>query len=408
MSRPRNPDWTVEPFAPDENYAAGSLPWEGTPTKVEYAGASSKGFVPRSGVPAQCINYLFNRHAQNDENARRVLGEIVDFVGQMPALNFVSGTSLSGSEWNFAFFDPTRGAWYVLANSATVKHTRDTGMTWVSTTLGGASGEHCVGGAADGNGNAVICTRSRYIFYRTAVVADSWSIRDALGSALSIFHSAVIHEPVLGRWVLVACTDDTTHVRTSDDRTTWTTRIAPSRFYGGRVAMAVKPSAGRIVLVQGMDGPSLGLNVAWSNDGGVTWDSPVAMPAIDTTGEFVSVAYDEVYDRWLVVNGETTGDTQCEVWASSDGASWTRIKMLTSACIKSVCSIGGLWIGTAATALGSEICYSSDGETWHRASFAGTGSWRHVAAFSCGVLALTNTHAYASLRAGTPMLGVLT
>ncbi len=92
MSRPANPSYAIPVHAPDTNYPAelgpNANPWAGTATKHVHPGSASVGLTPNTGVAAQVVNKLVYDAYATDSSAKTYAGTIMDYVGQLPALNF--------------------------------------------------------------------------------------------------------------------------------------------------------------------------------------------------------------------------------------------------------------------------------------------------------------------------------
>lgn len=408
MSRPKNPDWTVEPFAPDENYNAGSLPWEGTPTKVEPAGASSKGFVPRSGVAAQVINYLFNRHAQNDQRAKDTIGEIVDFVGQMPALNWRRTTASIAHTSSRPFYSAAFGAW-IVPGTAAVHYSPDGGLTLDNFGVPNTSGEVLTCGDADASGNMVVSSQSRYVFRRTS---GAWSRVDVAGASGGVYElTQVVHDPVRDRWIWFVANVNQFAIKTSNDGgATWT---AASAMPAGnwlsddlyRARLAVKKSTGRVVAIaQTFDGAVEAFAVATSDDGGVTWTTRANI--VDTAaGESTrsDLTYDAGADAWYFAFGKPgSGKLYRSV---NDGVTWALVTALSTRCLTSIACYGSMLVGLAETGEISTVAYSLDGGvTWIDSQLRAS-----VASAPCAVRAglgdlmiAGGGYVLTSLRMGTP------
>ncbi len=348
---------------------------------------------------AALVDMALEGLADRTAHLKSRVGALETKTGQLQALNFVHATALSGASWRFAYFDASLRGWVAIGDPAAVKVTEDQGHTWSAVTVTDAAGETCYGGAGSDDGS-VISTNGRYIYEQTG---GAFRRRDAFGSALTFAHSAVAYDPIRARWCVVgSAITETAHVRTSENRTTWTTRVAPGSFHMGHVSMAVKPSTGRIVLAQAYNGVGVGAVVTYSDDGGITWATSQVLATELSYTSFSSVAYDEAANRWLVVVGKASGGNESEIWESTDGVTWTRIKQLTGTCIRSIAALGKLWVGIAITAAASEVCYSLDGTTWLRANLVFTTPGQCVAAGGGGVLAMSNATAYVGLRAGLP------
>lgn len=66
-------------FATDANYPAGSDPWSGNPTKVTPGAVASTGFIPKTMLPAQFINYVLANHADWINYLDQIRGSVTQF-----------------------------------------------------------------------------------------------------------------------------------------------------------------------------------------------------------------------------------------------------------------------------------------------------------------------------------------
>jgi hypothetical protein len=361
------------------------------------------------GVPAQAINYHFNAFADADQKAKDKLNELVEFTGQLPAINFVSRATIATLDVRHAFYSGGGDCrWYVVGTQ--VRSSGNQGLTWSSSddVAAFSAGEIPNRGAAQDNGSVVISTLSGYVFARE-VTSGTWSKVDVFGSALTVTSTGVVYSSVNNLWCTVATDASTSYVRTSPNRTTWTARTAPSGFGGiapaiGEfgTAMAVKPSTGLIMWVQR---GSSAFKVSTSTNGGATW-SAAASFALSAAFERVFLGYNETTNTWMLSVGTVGGNEYtCEVWISTnDGASWTKNATLSNSRIQQPSPLGAVWIATAVMAtgsLGDQLVYSlNEGVTWQRAGLqlltGSSGAWTGAG----GVLVGATDDIFVGLRTG--------
>lgn len=257
MSRPANPSYSVPVWAPDLNYPAGAQSWSATPTKSPHAGAASVGYTPKTGVPAQCINKNLNDAYTTDQSAKDAQTQWVNYLGQIQALNWPhQSTPGVSAHWGVFYVEATR-RWFMTGDVEDVKSstTGHLGINWDATSLVAAVGanEDCRDGDGDASGNVVVATTTNFIFEMTASTG-TWSKVD-LGVGLTS-HGGVVFDPVRSLWCWAGRNGGGgTHiVKTSPDRTTWTTRTNPSGFVisniSGSIRLAVNKSTGRIIMTE--------------------------------------------------------------------------------------------------------------------------------------------------------------
>jgi hypothetical protein len=430
MGRPTNPDWTVVPFSTDANYAAGAETWSGQPTKVIHPGPAG-GFVPNQGAAAEYFNYYYNKAFDHDGDAKTKLDELVTYVGQLqatnvgPAYGFDIGVNLEFGR--FAFFNEALKTWHVCANGYTLYESA-TPVTLIDSagavvpdfvsnaTLNGlgASGEDCLGGCADTDGNMVICTDTRYVFEGSGA---SWTKVDAFAAAITGVASSVVYAPGPDLWCAFLIDAGIVRVRTSSNRTAWTNRTGPGGFGPGPVRLVCNTATGRIVAVNQVTGADA-VYYDWSTDGGITWDNTTASFPFMSTGtgfDSLYLAYNPDLDQYLCTTGlasGTPGASNGEVWSSTDGGdTFTKISTQDDWCVLNPAPFGSMWIAVATNHFveGNYMVYSLDGGvTWKLTdvlihtdavgAFAGAGR----------LLVLSAYFAYRGMATGEPGLGSLT
>lgn len=414
--RPTDPDWTIESFAPDASYPVGSNPWEGLPTKVAWAGASSVGFTPKRNIPAQAINYLFNKVLGNHDSVADRVGDVIDFIGQFQ-LNFPHST-VSAANTEFSFYVPAQRRWITVGASANVLSSVDWGGKYDATSLvaGVASGEGCSWGDYDNAGNVVVATNDRYVFQETAS-SGAWTKVDVLGGTFPGGNQGrVAYDPIHSKWIWV-CLDTTIKPFTSTSRTSWTASTPFAITLAGgstQLSLKVRRDTG-VALIVARPNPTT-FSVYKSSDGGVTWGSPVNITTPTGLGTNFSLHFDASSSTWMYVIGSAFSSTYTtQVWTSTDdGATWTRKTTLTTLGIVTVANDGILWvgIGQASSTSPLHLVYSLDaGATWQWAGQAFDGDLTgncNISFGAGGFVATTKTRAYFGLRADVPGLGSVT
>lgn len=408
MSRPANPSWTIPIFAPNANYPAGSDPWSGTPTKTTHPGASSVGITPDTGVAAQVINKVLNDAYATDDSAKAYLQTVIDFVGQAQALNFGPPVGSIGTPRRAVWSDGER-IWWVIGDSGQVRRSTDYGRSFGANETGGvtAGTEECGGIDVDASGNAVVAlnvTSKTYLRYTAGGAWASGSL-PAGWTASGTVTARVVYNPVAGLWCLTHCDTFNSRTITSPDRSTWTNRFQWS--VGGNphalMRVGVNKTSGRMVFA-GHDVLGSGtLNIATSDDGGITLTNRATLTTTIASPTHLDVVYNPDRSEWLAVIGKVTGGPASEVWRSTDaGVSWTKVATLATACIQNPAPCGSMWVGSAALGSPVEAAYSLDGgATWKGTGYARSANGRGCFAGAGGLLLLDSSAASPSFRAGT-------
>lgn len=416
MSRPANPSWTVEQWAPDTNYPAGAMPWSGTPTKVAWAGAPSAGISPKMGFPAQAFNYVINKLAAQDTAAKTFCQALLDYVGQIPALNFATRSTGIGALTGAAF-DPQYRVWYAVGATQNVRSSIDQGLTWsaASDIAAVAGGEDCYGLDVDPSGNVVVAAGIGQIFEKTANTG-AWTKRAHNLGLSSPGPVVVAYDPIRARWCVVALgtlTAGPCASSTSTNRTSWSASGTPPTMAPAQhLAMTANKTTGRIVLVAHHVANAT-IFVRTSDDGGVTWTARASLTTLTANISRVALVRDpSVAGRWLCIVARSTGAYQSEVWASTDdGATFARICSLGASALYNCAPFGSMLVGvTYSPALAqAELVYSLDGgATWYPTGQGATGNVRGVFACDGGVALVTTDAVVVSARAGKPGYAALT
>lgn len=422
--RPINPNWTVEPWAPDTNYAAGALPWSGTPTKVAWAGAPSVGITPKTGFPAQAFNYAINKITSNAQASKDVLDEQVTYTGQMHAMNWQRHSIVNSFTVRGAAYNPVDRRWYVIGDNISgtsqVRSSFTWGKTWTDTYVDAVdAGEDCRALDYAANGDMVVTTTGRYVFMR---LAGTWSRQDVHASAIGTSLTCCAHDPIRGLYVAAAGVVGAAAaplVRTSSNGTSWTIRTSPFAVSGdGPMTMHCRKDTGRIVWVT-LNGSSTGLLISYSDDGGVTWSSQVTISAGFIAWTTLALHYNPTTQKWMIIIGNTS--TGARVYVSSDnGATWSlQLTLATAGLGRGLASFGRMWVTLSAETVFSvsntQVVYSlDDGATWKRTGQGFDtslptmfGSEAAGGFMGVGSDTVPNAYAFASVAMGLPNLGTI-
>lgn len=374
MSRPANPSFVTITYATDVSYAAGALPWQGAPTKVAPAGMTT-GVTPKSGFAAQSFNYLINYCAGSIATLKATDGAILDFVGQVPVLNFFKGV-LSGS-FNASAWNPTQQTWYAGGLSAVLSYSVD-GIAWTPITLTSAAGETLSSIAQDPSGNMLVASLTRYAFDVPRVGANVK--RDVFAAALTLTSSKALYDGIHSKWAVVGFVSGTAGivVRNSLDRATWTagaTNAATWTTSTTRFDADVSPFTGRIVGI-GL----VGANAvpATSDDDGATWTARTSFtPTSGGSFTFSSLTADPANSgAWFyAIGGSGTGLCASSIYKSTDdGVTWTLLKAFVNTHVKKVVRFGSMLVGygnmrassvdTSSGGAASTVFSLDEGVTW--------------------------------------------
>lgn len=364
-SRPANPTYSTLVFAPDTNYPVGANPWNGTPTKVAWSGAASVGFVPKGAVPTQAINYAINHLADREAQGKSLLNDLVNWTGQGPALNIVVTKTGMGDIRDV--FDDGKGGVWACGNAANVASSYDRGLSWntgLATAV--ASAEDCYTGAIDPlTGNVVVATLTRYVFNS---VAGTMAKVDVASSAVTLSAPAVVWEPTNSKFVWLDMSGSLTLCKSSSTGAVWATKTTPSGSGWGSLDASLRMVAKPGRIVAACKSTTIHqTHMAYSDDAGVTWTTSNVVDTMGTAGGSINLAYLADQNLFLLSIGEAT-DNVGELWQSTDGATWTKIRGFTSGWLTKVAALGTLWVSTFESASGTpQVVYSVDaGVTWTR------------------------------------------
>jgi hypothetical protein len=395
VTRPANPTWTTPSFAPDVNYPAGANPWNGNPTKVVWSGAASVGFTPKSGVPAQAVNYYLNQFADRDSQAKAYLQTLLDYFGQITAMNFRPlRLPASSGIWrsdclHSAVWDPVTQRFYVATGGNGALAPKCLAVSGHGSAASDATSTvHCmqvvgpttsVSGAdyfealdVDTVGNVVAVCKVRQ--GATWGPNLSTTVIDVSGVGLAHDHQWVCHNPVSSKWVAVyKISSSAGHFRTSTDRTTWTTPTETGLSYPSAETLltgAIKKSSGRIVVIT-MNPSTTAIKVRTTDDDGATITNRADLTTAITTPDALQLIYNAANDTFfLLVATGITGGNQSEIWKSTDGgATWTKIKTFTSVVLRSIAANGPLMFAQTrlvSTTEAGTLISTDSGVTWKR------------------------------------------
>lgn len=427
MSRPiiptfTVPGWTIPTWAPDAAYPSGANPWNGQPTKVVHAGASTVGFTPKQPVSAQAMNYLVNAAYDVDGEAKThattltsevqsFAEDVVEYTGQIPLLNWMGGvtrgTGAGKSVWNS--YDLR---WYsvggVGGSNDEVRYSRDEGVSWTSMSPTALTLKAVdIDAAPDG----VVVVGYASGTKVTRWDGSTWS--DIVVFSGSAANAAVVYDPVNELWC-VAGEASGQQVYTSPDGTTWTSRT-PALAGGSTPRLWVNKATGRIIST---GTASSAVQMATSDDGGVTWTARTAVsPSFGGTLETsrISMACN-AEGVWLLAASDNTNHMKVYV-STDDGTTFTLAKDFgeLGGCFNfCMANMGELWgLLKYHSTDGFTIVYSVDnGATWRDTGWAPNGAVTGVntemclAASDSGfmlTLALDDAgKAYPSIRVGLP------
>lgn len=415
--RPADPSYTVDAFAPDTNYPAGSESWNSNPTKVAPPGAASVGLTPDQPLPAQYLNYLHYRRYVEGENAKTKLSELYTYLARSPRLNW--DRRQIGANYNAAAYAEGTRQWITVADNEEVRESGDWGHNWSASSVVAAAGagENCKSIAVDPSGNVVVGTSNGYVFTKNATTGAWAKVATIAGSSVQI----VAYDAASGLWVTLCDGGASAVIKTSPDRATWTSRTPPTEWSDwttypamGNLVIASNGAGRHVVVGQGYNalgpvGAGL-LRVMTSDDGGATWTDRGTLATTIVSPTVGHLSYNATTGHWLYSVGEVSGTPTGEVWRSSDGVTWTKIKTFANAALRGFAPDGVSWLGLARSGSSELALVASDddGVSWKflGVSLAGSNA-KGVYAGGGGFLALSDTNVYFNVRAEDPSLGSL-
>lgn len=162
--RPLNVTYAGPTWATATNFPAGSDPWNGQPLRVLPPIAYA---TPGEPMPAEYFNSLLGRACDQISSLQSQVNALLNYVGQLPALNWSKGISVVMAP-TAACFDKGSNAWIVAAgtsdgttNNAKINRSYDGGDLFqpVGTGYGAVTNHfHTQVIAADGAGNYLTST----------------------------------------------------------------------------------------------------------------------------------------------------------------------------------------------------------------------------------------------------------
>lgn len=399
--RPANPSYTVRTWATDANYAAGAQPWSSQPIKVEPPSPAG-GFVPGQGAGAPYVNRLFNDAFTQDANAKTYQSTLLEYVGQMQALNWPLrvGLTVASSTTKSALYNKTSRTWWTFGTNHGRANSTDAGHSW------GTASSSPSDGYISGDANGVVMVIGKASRYAHRWDGATWSDVDVYGAAFTNA-ARVVYDPVNAKFVWVAVSggggSGLAYTSNSTDGTggTWS---APSSITGtwlsnadARFGLAVDKTAGRVVFA-GIE--SGNFRFAYSSNGGSSWTVGAGVATAIPSPTEMHLSWNEEEGAFYFVIGETSGTHSCEVWRSADGSSWTKQATLTGWSLKEIAGLGALLVAVAA---GGDVMYSIDqGVTWRIAHIAVSGTPVGVYVGGGRPVIVTSSHVYVGLSAGLP------
>ncbi len=356
MSRPADLTWTAGTWATNTNHPAGSDPWSAQPCKVVHPGPAG-GFVPGQGAGAEYLNYLFNAVFGVQGVERTFQQDLLDYVGQLPALNFSDGI-LEDDVNKAMVYCVGQSLWVGCGNLDTVKYSNTFALRWDP--YGNPSGGLSMYDLDVTDTGAIVVVATGILGTDDLYEYDGVSAWNARTWAVGVNALPnVRYEPISGLWCIVAYTGGSPIVYTSSNRATWVARTAPPEFPTGTAInlLAVNKTSGRIVWVCG------GTTLEWatSDDGGVTWTYRNTHTYVGSEPNFPkSLTYDATTGSFTLCVSRDNGKTK--VWRSDDeGVTFAAVGGMNVETNK-MASLGNL---LCAASVAGDIVFSSDnGATW--------------------------------------------
>lgn len=397
MSRPSNPSYVVPVWAPNVNYPAGANPWSGTPTKTTHPAAGTVGITPRQGVAAQVFNRVVNDAYTVDQSTRDSLTALYNYVGQIPALNWTLGPTLTPGT-SLAYNENAR-VWMAVGAAGAAARSTDFGASWTSVTLPGPES----GTSVDISNAGTMVILNANVAATTPLYESSngttWNSRTPFAAYTSVRVPNVVFSETSAVWVATLLGTLNPVVWTSADRVTWTQRTTPAGFTGTAAAsntssLAIHKASGRMVWAYNI--AATGTTHYATSDDGVTW---TYRTSIVVAGFFFSaVVCDQSTGRFFL---QITNGTSTRLYRSDDSGVTFSLVATLGFSLSTVAAQGSLVMSSVFTAGANQPIYSLDsGATWR---FAGVEGISNVFAGGGGFVAFASGGRVArSLRIGTP------
>ena len=355
-------------WAPNVNYPVSADPWSATPTKVAHPGAASVGITPKSGVAGQVFNKVIHEAYAADTSAKDRLNELVNFTGQQAALNFRPASTCTGDLAKYR-----AGTWYFSSKGTADLFFRSNDLLSINsvTELPAPAKTTFVQADfdVDPSGNIVIVDESQDQMKHYTAGTTTWAKFTVAGNTL--VKPSLVYAVTAGLWCVagpLTTGGGPINVRTSANRTTWTSRTPPTGFSGVLANAGVSlghDGAGVIVmqLVKGTD-----VTFSRSTDGGITWGAPQTL-ALGFTGANPGYWPRPIWNGSYWLAHVTDGVNATKIYKSTDGAAWSQVASFTATRFRSIAAMGELWL--ALTGATSGIHVSTDGgATWRKFDLA--------------------------------------
>jgi len=431
MSRPVNPSYTLPTWADDSNYSAGSEAWSGTATKVA---PLTRLWTPNTKPPAQYFNYVLDQAFDTDAAAKAYQQTMMDFVGQMQAMNWPARTinDVNYSYGPAAVWNSWYKNWVISANDdplnnhdATISISYD-GRTWQAGSAfpgKGDIGAICVNPT---NGRLVAvsdsATNGGKLSARSAG-GGSWTqsgtanTGDNATECLHYFNSRIIF---MGReggtnGVILVSTDD------GDNWAAYSGTYPTAAASGYKFFNAADDGT---TFVSFPRDPSTTSNdkFMYSTDG-----HNFSVGTMPEAVNVQAVAYSSLTGKFMALSSVNSGATK--VFTSSDGVTWT--KVFTAGAVvggidsaaypwRALTCCGSLWVALEKT--DGRVWFSyDDGVTWKLSTFnykddaGNTATERaamvvptrnYLASNGHQMLLTTRANLWASLSMGLPSVSV--
>jgi hypothetical protein len=322
------------------------------------------GFTPKTGVPAQCLNYYLNELFGRHETDRAAISGLLDYVGQMQVQNWPyleNGDKEDPHAWVLgdADWDPFHNNWASVAYDVTGNrvYTSFTGQTWGL--LVAAFG---AGGATRAS---VVVDRVTGNYYASSVgeISDfDWTTETWTDEATEA--SLVLST---GKWfndraVFVGGDGSDAIVGTYTTAEGWTKRVAPGTATATfDWASACSPS---LMLAVPADGQDIAADlVGMTTTDGITWAATTLPTLADEA--ITDVCYGNGLFMLAVV--DPVANTS-KIYTSPDASTWTLKKSFSDRIVNAVANIGAMWFaayGTDTSDSSSKGMFSLDnGATW--------------------------------------------